>query len=146
MSEQILSRPRARRVPAATSLEQQFVMALGRALLSVLFLFAGIGKIGAPAMTIGYIQSAGLPLPEVPYGIAIAVEIGCGTMLLLGFLARPAAVILAIFSVATAIGFHHDFADQNQLIHFLKDVSIAGGLLYVAALGAGRVSIDGRRH
>lgn len=131
--------------PAAITPAQQWATALGRVLLSVLFLFSGIGKLAAPAMTIAYIKSVGLPLPEVGYAIALAVELGCGTLLLVGFLTRPVGLILAVFSLGTALAFHHNFADQNQLIHFLKNVSISGGMLYVAAFGAGRISIDGRR-
>jgi putative oxidoreductase len=86
-----------------------------------------------------------LPSPLAAYLIAIAVELAGGTLLILGFQTRLAALALAVFSIATAIGFHHDFANQDQLIHFLKDISIAGGLLQVAAFGAGSLSIDARR-
>ena len=52
---------------------------------------------------------------------------------------------LLAFTLAAALAFHHDFADQNQMIHFLKNVAIVGGLLQVAAFGAGSFSIDGLR-
>ena len=122
-----------------------YVAALGRLLLAVIFLVSGVCKILAPAMTQGYIASAGLPSPLAAYLVAIAVEVGGGTLLILGFQTKLAALALAIFSVAAAVGFHHDFADQDQLIHFLKDISIAGGLPQVAAFGAGAFSIDARR-
>jgi putative oxidoreductase len=122
-----------------------YVAALGRLLLAVIFLVSGVGKILAPAMTQGYIAAAGLPSPLAAYLIAIAAEVGGGTLLILGLQTKLAALALAIFSVATAVAFHHGFADQDQLFHFLKDISIAGGLLQVAAFGPGALSIDARR-
>ena len=79
------------------------------------------------------------------YLIAIVIEVGGGVLLVLGFQTRLVALIMAVFSVATALGFHHDFADQNQMIHFLKNIAMAGGLLQVVAFGAGALSLDGRR-
>ena len=122
-----------------------YLAALGRLLIAVIFIVSGVGKILAPAMTQGYIAAAGLPSPLAAYLIAIAVELGGGTLLILGFQTKFVAIALAIFSVATAVGFHHDFANQDQLIHFLKNLSMAGGLLQVAAFGPGTLSIDARR-
>lgn len=121
------------------------VAAMGRLLIAVIFIVSGVGKVFAPAMTQGYIAAAGLPSPLAAYLIAIAVELGGGTLLILGFQTKFVAIALAIFSVATAVGFHHDFANQDQLIHFLKNLSMAGGLLQVAAFGPGTLSIDARR-
>jgi len=118
---------------------------VGRILIAAIFLLSGISKISAPAATIGYIQSAGLPLPSVAFGIAALVELGGGLLLVLGYRTRLIAAILIVFAFATAIGFHHDFADQNQFIHFFKNVAIAGGLLQVVAFGGGRLSLDARR-
>jgi uncharacterized membrane protein YphA (DoxX/SURF4 family) len=81
-----------------------YVAALGRLLIAVIFLVSGVGKILAPAMTQGYIGAAGLPSPLAAYLIAIAVEVGGGTLLILGFQTRLAALALAIFSVAAAVG------------------------------------------
>jgi len=121
------------------------IAALGRLLLAVIFLYSGIGKILAPAMTHGYIAAAGLPFPSLAYLIAIAVEVGGGILLILGFQTKLAGLVLAIFSVAAALAFHHNLADQDQLLHFLKNISMAGGLLQVAAFGAGSFSIDALR-
>jgi putative oxidoreductase len=118
---------------------------LGRVLIAVIFLFSGFGKIADPTGTQGYIVAAGLPLPLVAYLIAVLVEAGGGLLLLVGYQTRLAALALAAFSVAAALGFHHDFADQNQMIHFLKNLAIAGGLLQVVAFGAGAFSLDGVR-
>ncbi|SCK14684.1 putative oxidoreductase [Variovorax sp. HW608] len=120
------------------------IAAGGRVLLAVLFLLSGLSKLGAAAATTGYIASAGLPLPGVAYVVTLAVEVGGGLLLLIGFRTRIVAAVLAAFCVAAAIFFHHNFADQNQMIHFIKNFAIAGGLLQLAAVGAGRVSIDAR--
>jgi putative oxidoreductase len=120
------------------------VPAFGRFLIAVIFLLSGVGKIFAPEATQGYIAAAGLPLPVVGYAIALLAEVGGGLLLLLGYQTRYAALGLAIFTVATAIGFHHNFADQNQMIHFLKNLAITGGLLQIFAFGPGSFSLDAR--
>ncbi len=119
--------------------------AIGRVLIAILFLLSGISKLTAPAMTEGYIASMGLPAPFLAYLIAVVVEVGGGLALVLGYRVRIAALILAAFSVVAALVFHNHFSDQNQLIHFLKDIAIAGGLLQAAAFGAGAWSLDARR-
>lgn len=121
------------------------IAAVGRFLLAALFLISGLSKLGAVAATTGYIASAGLPFPGLVYAITLAVEIGGGGLLLMGLQTRPVAVVLALFSVGAAILFHNNFADQNQSIHFVKNLAIAGGLLQLAAAGAGRLSLDARR-
>ncbi|HEV8695156.1 MAG TPA: DoxX family protein, partial [Lysobacter sp.] len=88
---------------------------------------------------------AGLPLPQIAYGITVVVELLGGVCLLIGFKTRVAALVLALFSVAAALKFHTNFDDQNQLIHFMKNLAIAGGLLQVFAFGAGTLSMDARR-
>ena len=125
--------------------DSHYAAVLGRALISIPFFLSGIGKIAAPAVTQGYIAAAGLPLPWVSYAIAVAVEVGGGLLLLLGIKTRLTAVALAIFTVATALAFHADFADQNQMIHFLKNLMIAGGLLQIVHFGAGALSLDNRK-
>ena len=121
------------------------VPALGRVMISIIFVLSGLSKFAAPAMTIGYIQSVGLPLPSLSYGIATFIEIVGGITLLLGYRTRIAAGALFVFTLAAAVSFHNHFGDQNQFIHFFKNIAIAGGLLHVIAFGGGRVSLDGRR-
>lgn len=117
----------------------------GRIAMAALFLFSGIGKVAAPAATIGYIGAAGLPLAPVGLALAVAVELGGGILLVLGLFTRPVAVAMAAFSIATAIFFHSDFSDQNMLVHFLKNVAIAGGFLQIVTFGPGSLSLDARR-
>jgi putative oxidoreductase len=121
------------------------VPAVGRLMISTLFILAGLSKVAAPAMTIGYIQSVGLPLPSVAFGLAAFTEIFGGITLLLGYRTRIVAGVLFVFSLATAAFFHNHFSDQNQFIHFFKNIALAGGLLHVMAFGGGRLSLDGRR-
>jgi putative oxidoreductase len=85
-------------------------------------------------------SSAGVPGALLP--VAIATEVIGSLAIMLGWKTRIVAVLLAGFSLLTAIVFHHNFADQMQMIQFLKDVSIAGGLLLLVAKGAGPLSID----
>lgn len=116
----------------------------GRILLAAIFVLSGLSKVTAPAGTIGYIASAGLPLPQVGLAIAVIVELGGGLALVAGFRTRFVAAVLALFSLATALAFHNHLADQNQFIHFFKNVAMAGGLLQVVAFGAGRFALDRR--
>lgn len=124
---------------------QAVVPTVGRILISLIFLLSGISKISAPAMTIGYIEAVGLPLPILAFGTAIVIEIIGGIALVLGYQTRFVAAALALFSVVTALGFHSDLADQNQFVHFFKNIAMAGGLLNVVALGGGKLSLDGWR-
>jgi len=125
-----------------TTANQSAVPAIGRLLLAAIFIFSGVGKALAPAGTIGYIESAGLPFATLGLIVAIAVELGGGVLLALGIKTRIVALGLAIFSVVTALVFHNALGDQNQLIHFLKNIAMAGGLLQVVAFGAGAYSVD----
>ncbi len=122
-----------------------WIAALGRVLIAAIFLYSGFGKIMAPEGTQAYIASAGLPLPIVGYVLAIIVEVGGGLLLLIGYQTRLVALIIALYSIVAALAFHSQFADQNQLIHFMKNFCIAGGLLQIVAFGAGSMSVDARR-
>ena len=123
---------------------------VGRLLLSLLFLPAGISKVAGFAGTAGYIASKGLPMPELGAVIAIIVELGGSAALILGFQTRWAAVILSLFTLAASIFFHNFWAlpaDQvmvNQLM-FFKNIAVIGGLLTLAAHGAGAFSVDAKR-
>jgi putative oxidoreductase len=122
-----------------------YFAAIGRLLIALLFLISAFGKIKAPEMTQGYIASVGLPVPFLSYVLAIAIEVLGGALLVLGFLTRGVALGMAIFTVATAATFHHTFTDQDQVLHFLKNIAIAGGLFQIVAFGAGTLSIDHRQ-
>ncbi len=123
---------------------------LGRALLALLFIPAGFNKIGGFAGTVGYIGAKGVPLPELAAAIAVGVELGLGLLLLVGFKARWAALGMAIFTVVITFIFHNFWAVPAeqvvmQQLQFFKNIAIVGGLLTVAAWGAGDWSFDGKR-
>jgi putative oxidoreductase len=115
----------------------------GRVLLAVLFLVAGLGKLGAYAGTAAYMSSAGVPGAVLP--IVITIEVVGGLAIILGWKTRVTALILAAFSLLTAVIFHRNFGDQIQATMFLKNLSIAGGFLLLVANGPGPVSLDRRQ-
>ncbi|MEO8740260.1 MAG: DoxX family protein [Casimicrobiaceae bacterium] len=120
---------------------------LGRVLLAVLFIVSGWGKIGDFAGTAAGIAGKGLPMPDVLTALAIAVELGGGLLLLVGWKARWIGLALAAFTVVITPIFHGFWSvpaaeAMAQQVHFLKNVAIIGGLLMVAAMGPGRFSID----
>jgi putative oxidoreductase len=117
---------------------------VGRALLALLFIPAGFGKIGGFAGVVGYAASKGVPLPELAIAIAIAVELGLGILLLIGYQTRWAALAIAFFTVVISFIFHPP-SDPAQMQAFFKNIAVVGGLLTVAAWGAGAWSLDARR-
>jgi putative oxidoreductase len=122
----------------------KFLPLLGRILIGAPFVMSGLGKIGAYAATVGYIAAMGLPVPLLAFVVAVLTELGGGLLLLSGYRARAVSLTMAVFCVVTALFFHHNFADQNQMIHFLKNVMMAGGLLQITYFGAGAFSLDAR--
>ena len=123
---------------------------VGRVLLAWLFLPAGIGKLTGFAGTVGYITSVGMPMPQVAAAVALVVEIAGGLALVLGFGTRVAALVLAFFTLVASFYFHAYWslpADKQmvQQLLFNKNVAVVGGLLVLAAFGAGAWSLDARR-
>src|SRR5580698_2464442 len=119
---------------------------IGRLMIGLPFVMSGISKLGAYGATTGMISAVGLPFPPLAFAVAVAVELGGGVLLLAGYRVRFVATAMAVFALATAVSFHSNFADQNQMIHFLKNVMMAGGLLQIVAFGAGALSVDNRRN
>ena len=115
---------------------------IGRILIGLPFAMSGLSKLAAYGATTAIIAAAGLPFPPLAFVVAVAVELGGGLLLVLGYHVRPIALALAVFSMVAAVSFHSNFADQNLMIHFLKDVMLAGGLLQIVAFGAGAISIE----
>ena len=130
--------------PVSAPATGHVLAAAGRVLIAAIFILSGIGKIANPEATIGYIASAGLPFAPAALIAAALIEVGGGLALIAGFRTRFVALALAGFSVVAALAFHAQFADQNQFIHFLKNLAMAGGLLQVAAFGSGRIGLDKR--
>lgn len=120
---------------------------VGRVLLALLFIIAGIGKIGGFEGTVGFIASKGLPVPALLAAGTVALEIVGSVALIVGFKARWAALALAAFTLLATVIFHNYWAmpaEQQtvQQLMFLKNLGVAGGLLMVFAFGPGRFSVD----
>ncbi|MHB9834662.1 DoxX family protein [Paraburkholderia terrae] len=122
----------------------KFLPLVGRVLIGAPFVMSGLSKLAAYAATVGYIGAVGLPLPPLAFLMAVLIELGGGLLLLSGYRVRFASLVMAVFCIATAVFFHRNLADQNQMIHFLKNVMMAGGLLQITYFGAGAFSLDGR--
>jgi putative oxidoreductase len=122
----------------------KFLPLVGRVLIGAPFVMSGLSKLAAYTATVGYIGAVGLPLPPLAFLMAVLIELGGGLLLLSGYRVRFASLVMAIFCIATAVFFHRNLADQNQMIHFLKNVMMAGGLLQITYFGAGAFSLDGR--
>lgn len=120
------------------------IVFLARLLMAHIFLLAGLNKLGAGyAATQGYMQAMGVSGQLLP--LVIALEIGGGLAVVLGLYTRWAALALAGFSVASAMLFHRNFADQTMMIMFMKNLAMAGGLLMLFIHGGGGWSLDAKR-
>jgi putative oxidoreductase len=125
---------------------RRYLPFLGRLMIGLPFAMSGLGKLAAYGATTAMINAAGLPFPTLAFAVAVAVELGGGVLLIAGYRVRVVAIAMAVFALATAVSFHNNFADQDQMIHFLKNVMIAGGVLQFAAFGAGALSVDNWRN
>ncbi|WP_183735391.1 DoxX family protein [Rhizobium sp. BK275] len=130
MMENASSRPRL----------ADLILLLGRLLLSLIFLHEGASLIADITATLATFEKLGLPA-LVTFGV-IALQLSAGLSIATGFLSRLGAVALGLFCLATAFLFHTNLASQNELLHFEKDLAIAGGMFVLAVSGAGSVSID----
>jgi len=127
---------------------KQYGPVTGRILIAIIFIFAGFGKVTGLEGTAGYIASKGLPAAYLLAIGAAIVELGGGILLAVGFKTRIVAAIIALFTLAAALIFHNFWGvpaaeAQNQMIHFMKNISMIGGLLYVVVYGSGPLSVDG---
>lgn len=124
---------------------------IARLALSVLFLWSGVMKLLGYSAFAGYLQAKGVPFVQIAAPVATAVEVIGGILLVVGFLIRPLALLMAVYTIATAI-LGHDFwnvanaaLQHDMVIHFWKNVGIAGGFLLLFVTGAGGASIDAAR-
>ncbi|NPT55620.1 DoxX family protein [Paraburkholderia elongata] len=105
---------------------------------------SGLSQLGAYSATVAYITAVGMPVPPLAFIAAVVIEVGGGLSPLLGYRARLVSFVLAVFAIVAGIYFHSNFGDQNQMIHFMKNLMIAGGLLQITYFGAGAFSLDAR--
>jgi putative oxidoreductase len=125
------------------------MMLIGRILLATVFLVSGIRKVMGVAATTGYLTKLGFPMPEVMVWIAIVIEIGGALALIAGWQTRRAAWLMIVFTAVATLMAHRfwefDAAQYvNQMNHFLKNVAVIGGMLFIAAFGPGAISVDER--
>jgi putative oxidoreductase len=128
----------------------RYLPPLARLLLSSIFVWAGYAKLMDPSGTAQYFAAAGVPAPGLMVWVAVTIELVGGLAILVGLMARPVAVILAIWCLITGFAVHlaaagsatDPMAAYNDMIHFYKNMVMAGGLLYVTAFGAGVLSFD----
>lgn len=127
------------------------VALVGRVLIAWLFIPAGFGKIAGFSGAVGYAAAMGMPVPEVAVALGLLIELVAGVFILIGFMTRPAALLLAFFTLVASFFFHAywslpaDQAMMQQLL-FNKNVAVVGGLLVLAAFGAGSLSVDAKRN
>ena len=129
---------------------QNTTVLVGRILLGLLFVLSGFSKIAGFDGTVGYIASQGLPMPKLVAALTVLVELGGGLALIVGFYTRQAALILAVFTLLAGFIFHNFWAadatsKMMQQINFMKNLSISGGMLILAAFGPGSLGLDARR-
>jgi putative oxidoreductase len=124
------------------SMVRQYTELAGRILLATLFLVSGFGKIEQYSATAGYMESMGVPGALLP--LVIGLETLGAAAIMLGWKTRLVALLLAAFTLLSAVIFHGNISDPGQLVHFLKNLSIAGAFLLLMANGAGPLSIDRR--
>jgi putative oxidoreductase len=122
---------------------ENFADLAGRILISLIFLLAGLQKIGGYEGTQAYMAAMGVPGALLP--LVIALEVGGAIAIILGWRTRIVAFLLAGFSIVSALIFHRALGDQMQFIMFMKNLAMAGGFLFLVARGAGEWSLDGRR-
>ncbi len=134
-----------------TQSNQNLAALFGRILLAAIFVLSGLNKLGDFAGTAAMMSSVGLPMAELLLVATILIEVVGGLMIVIGWQARYAAAALFLFMIPVTIVFHNPWAGtdgaaaQQQLIHFLKNLAIAGGLLNLMAFGPGACSLEARK-
>ncbi len=128
------------------NIAKQYAPLIGRILLALIFVLSGFGKIGGFAQTAGYMASKGLPMANVLLIITIVIELGGGLMLIFGYKARLAAFVFFLWLIPVTWVFHAFWSApaaeaQTQMIMFMKNIAIMGGMLYIMAFGSGPYSI-----
>lgn len=116
---------------------------LGRIFIALIFLHAGIGKIIHFEGTKQYMAAHGMPMVTFFLICAMLIEIICGLLLLIGCMTRFSAALLIVFLIPTTLIFHHTWADPMQLGHFMSNLAIIGGLLFILIHGSRKYGIDG---
>lgn len=131
--------------PKGHDMPNDTTLLVSRILLVLVFLVSGFGMLAGPSGFAGYMGAIGMPAPLLVTWLVIALKVLGGIAIVVGFQTRYVAYAFAAFCVATAFIGHLDFADQNQMTMFLKNLGLAGGFLLLSVTGAGALSVDARR-
>lgn len=121
---------------------KHFALAVGRVLLSSVFIWQGIRQLADPSASAKYFASVRIPFPDIAIWASIVINLGAGSALLVGFKTHWVAGVLAILCLYTAFGVHLRVADPANMFHFYKNLTVAGGLMYVMVFGPGAFSVD----
>ena len=121
---------------------KHYALALGRVLLSSVFIWQGILQLADPGASAKYFASVHVPYPDIAIWLSILINFGAGLALLVGFKTHWVAGVLALLSLGTAFGVHLQAGDPANMFHFYKNITIAGGLMYVMVFGPGGISVD----
>jgi len=121
-----------------------WIILLSRVLMAYIFIHGGINKALNPTNTMAMMAHYNLPMPGAAYAVTLLVEIGAGVAFLLGWKGKIMGLILAIWCVATAFVAHYHPGDTGQMIHFTKNLCMAGGFLQIFVYGTGAFSLDRR--
>jgi putative oxidoreductase len=128
----------------ALTSQSSLVLLVARILMAALFVIAGYNAFKALPQMTTYFGRLGIPMPQIMTPFVAAFEVLFGALLAVGFLARLSALLLAILVVFAALIAHTNFADANQVNHFLKCLGVIGGCLALMVTGPGAISVDGR--
>lgn len=129
---------------------QSFAALVGRLMIAAIFIISGFNKLGNFSGTAAFMSGAGLPAAEILLVLTLLIEIGGGLMILLGLYTQSTALLIFLFMIPVTAVFHNPWGAidpaqaQQQMIHFLKNLAIMGGLLCLYAFGPGRFSLEAR--
>ena len=119
---------------------ERFGAPLGRLFIALIFVVSGLNKMGSYTNVAGWMEAMGVPGALLP--LVIALEVLGGAAIIIGWQTRFVALLLAGFCLMSALIFHANFADQNEMIHFMKNVALTGGFLFLVANGGGNYAVD----
>ena len=125
---------------------RDYLPVLARVLMSSLFIWDGVLQLRDPAGTVQYFTSLHVPTPQIAVWVSIAIHFLGGLAILVGFMIRWAAAVLLVLCLGTAFGVHLPAGDMDNMMHFYKNLVMAGGFIYVIAFGAGTISFDKQRN
>lgn len=121
---------------------EKFAAPIGRLFIALIFVMSGFNKMGNYASVTGWMEAMGVPGALLP--LVIALEVLGGLAIIIGWKTRYAALLLSGFCLLSALVFHANFAEQNEMMHFMKNLALSGGFLFLVAQGGGNYSLDNR--